>query len=193
MLSEDELTFVTSNKHKAVEVREIFRSHGARCQVHYMKTIEIQSNDIAEIAIFSSFQAYQLLGKPVFVEDAGLFVDALNGFPGPYSSYVYRTLGLETFLKLLNKRRNAFFKSVVCVYGLSRAPVIFSGVVKGRIATEPRGEGGFGYDPVFIPAGSTKTLAEMSVAEKNKWSHRAKAVEKLLRWLYKDRKTFHMR
>lgn len=190
---EDELTFVTSNKHKALEVKEIFRSRGLSCRVHYMKTLEIQSADLAEIAVFSSFQAYQSLGKPVFVEDAGLFVESLHGFPGPYSSYVYQTLGLDNFLKLVDKKRNAFFKSVVCVYGLDIRPVIFSGVVKGRIATEPRGKAGFGYDPVFIPHGSKKTLAEMTVSEKNRWSHRAKAVEKLLRWLYKDRQTSQTR
>ncbi|MCS7136819.1 MAG: non-canonical purine NTP pyrophosphatase, partial [Candidatus Caldarchaeum sp.] len=155
----DRLTFVTSNKHKAEEVAELFRMHGVALNLHFSKTIEIQSENLAEIALFSAIQAFNQLGGPVFVEDAGLFVEELNGFPGPYSSYVYKTLGLEKFLKLIGEDRRAVFRSVICVYGFEDGPRFFVGSVKGRIAWEPRGRHGFGYDPVFIPDGSTKTLA----------------------------------
>lgn len=187
MLSAAKLTFVTSNRHKAEEVKEMFRRHGVRLDVHLAKTVEIQSESLEEIALFSSLQAYASLNKPVFVEDSGLFVEDLKGFPGPYSSYVYAKLGLERFLKLVGKNRKAFFRSVVCVYGIGRNPLLFAGSVSGKIAVEPRGEHGFGYDPIFIPSGSRKTLAEMTVSEKNEFSHRGRAVGKMLRWLYKDR------
>ncbi|MCS6784037.1 MAG: XTP/dITP diphosphatase [Candidatus Caldarchaeum sp.] len=184
----EKLTFVTSNRHKAREIKALFRSQNVKLNIHFAKTMEIQSENLAEIALFSSIDAYNYLRRPVFVEDAGLFVEELNGFPGPYSSYVYSTLGLDGLLRLVGKNRKAVFKSVVCVYGLVDRPLLFTGNVSGVIAPKPRGKHGFGYDPIFIPSGSGKTLAEMSVAEKNRFSHRGRAVRKLLRWLYKDRR-----
>jgi len=119
-----------------------------------------------------------------FVEDAGLFIRALNGFPGPYSSFVYKTIGIRGILKLLNdvSDRTAFFKSVIGLWCNDHIE-IFEGVVEGHITKEPRGAGGFGFDPIFIPKGCKKTFAEMSVDEKNLFSHRAKASEQMIGFL----------
>uniref|UniRef100_A0A7C4I3R6 dITP/XTP pyrophosphatase n=1 Tax=Caldiarchaeum subterraneum TaxID=311458 RepID=A0A7C4I3R6_CALS0 len=186
-MSVDSIIFVTSNPHKAEEVRRIFKKYGLRFKIHSMKTLEVQSTSLAEIACISAAQAYANLEKPLFVEDSGLFIEALQGFPGPYSSYVYKTIGLDGVLKLVGDRREAVFKSVICLYGVEDRPLFFSGESRGRIAEEPRGRHGFGFDPIFIPRGSRKTLAEMSLDEKNRFSHRGRAVEGLVKWIYKDR------
>ncbi len=187
MLTVDNLIFVTSNPHKAEEVRRIFRKHGLKLHIHSMKTLEVQSTSLAEIACLSAAQAYANLGKPLFVEDSGLFIDALRGFPGPYSSYVYSTIGVEGVLKLVGENREAVFKSVICLYGVGDKPLFFTGESRGKIADESRGKRGFGFDPIFIPRGSRKTLAEMSLDEKNRLSHRGRAVEKMVEWIYKVR------
>jgi XTP/dITP diphosphohydrolase len=188
-MSKDRKTvFVTSNRHKAEEVLPIFNSYSIPVDVVYAKTLEIQSESLDEIAVFSAVQAYQFVKKPVFVEDAGLFITGLKGFPGPYSSYVYTTLGLEGVLRLVEGTdRAAVFLSNICYFDPATGPRLFKGVCKGRIAPQPRGSGGFGFDPIFIPEKDTRTFAEMSLEEKNRLSHRGSAVRRLCRWLYKVR------
>jgi len=119
------------------------------------------------------------------VEDAGLFVEALKGFPGPYSAYVYRTLGTRGILKLMEnvEDRAASFRSVVVFSSPEHQPVCFSGEVKGRISMEERGDSGFGFDPIFEPeAGDGRTFAEMTTEEKNRYSHRAEALRRFAKW-----------
>jgi len=185
MLRDSKTVFVTSNKHKAEEVLSIFNLYGLQLEVVYAKTLEIQSDSLDEIAVFSALQAYNSVKKTVFVEDAGLFITGLKGFPGPYSSYVYQTIGLEGVLRLVeDTEREAFFVSEICYYDPATGPRLFKGVCRGRIAPKPRGSNGFGFDPIFIPDGDTKTFAEMSLEEKNRLSHRGSAVRRLCRWLY---------
>ena len=119
------------------------------------------------------------------VEDAGLFIEALKGFPGPYSSYVYKTLGVQGILKLMEgvKRREAYFLSAIAYAEPGLEPKVFLGKVEGFIVPEARGSKGFGFDPIFQPKGSEKTFAEMGVEEKNRFSHRAKALSALAEWL----------
>jgi XTP/dITP diphosphohydrolase len=175
---------VTSNIHKAREFRAIFRSEGMELEFERMRTIEIQSDSLVEIAVFSSLQAYTILGRPLFVEDAGLFIENLDGFPGPYSSYVYKTIGVDGVVRLLEGRdRRATFVSVISYYDGSRGPRIFKGSVRGFIATAPRGRGGFGFDPIFIPEGFDQTFAEMGLKRKIGVSHRARSARSLIRWL----------
>ena len=116
------------------------------------------------------------------LEDAGLFIDALRGFPGVYSKYVFFTIGLPGILQLLQgaENRKAVFRSVYAYSEPGQKPVIVVGECNGTISTEPRGEHGFGYDPLFIPKGAKKTFGEMTIEEKNQYSHRAKALEKLI-------------
>ncbi|MEM2909937.1 MAG: XTP/dITP diphosphatase [Nitrososphaerota archaeon] len=180
------LTFVTTNMGKANEVRSLLRALGIEIDVRAVKLTEIQSDSLEEISMRSCEEAYGVLGEPVFVEDAGLFIERLNGFPGPYSSYVYRTIGNAGILKLMagEENRVAYFKSCIA-YKLSGKPVkMFSGVCVGRISHEPRGSGGFGFDPIFMPEeGDGRTFAEMEIEEKNAISHRGKAVRAFAEWL----------
>lgn len=188
-MSNPKPTFVTSNKGKAREVGLIFRKHKLGLKVFYAETLEIQSGSLLEISVLRALQAHKMVGGPVFVEDSGLFIQSLKGFPGPFSSYVYRTLGVEGVLRVLgDKDRKAVFKSVVCYFDGLREMKTFEGNCQGKIAAKPAGKGGFGFDPVFIPAGQKKTFAEMSVEEKNRLSHRSQSVSSLCRWLYKVRR-----
>ncbi len=171
--------FVTSNKHKFDEVAVIAKKHGICLEMLPGKKIEIQSSNLMDIAFYSALENYKEFRKPILVEDAGLFIEALNGFPGPYSSYVYETIGVKGILKLMEgiENRRAYFASAVV---LIHEPYLIKCEerVYGYILSESRGTGGFGFDPIFVPEGDTRTFAEMSIDEKNKYSHRAKAVSK---------------
>jgi XTP/dITP diphosphohydrolase len=121
------------------------------------------------------------------VEDAGLFVDALKGFPGPYAAYVYKTISNPGLLKLMEnvKDRKATFRSVMAYYDGQSEPVCFEGEASGRIAYDEiwgNLKTGFGFDPIFQPEGSKKTFAEMTIEEKNGFSHRANAIRKFAEW-----------
>ncbi len=178
--------FVTGNKHKYLEVKPIAEKYGFELVQRSHGKLEIQSDNLLEIARYAALSVYRELGEPLLVEDAGLFIDALNGFPGPYSSYVYKTIGINGLLKLMESignRRACFRSATVLLY----EPFILTayGEVCGTITLKPRGKKGFGFDPIFIPNGSLKTFAEMSVEEKNKYSHRARSVEKVFSRLNK--------
>ena len=179
------LFFLTDNKHKVLEVSEVARKYNICIEQEHASKLEIQSMDLAEIAWYAAVNYYLHYRKPVLVEDAGLFIKSLNGFPGPYSSYVFKTIGFNGILRLMEgvDDREAYFESVaVIVY--EPYIIIERARVYGEISREPRGEKGFGFDPIFIPRGEKRTFAEMNIAEKNVYSHRAKAVsrafEKLL-------------
>jgi XTP/dITP diphosphohydrolase len=156
-----------------------------------VKAMEIQSDNPEEIAKASAKHAFGKCHLPIIVEDAGLFIEALNGFPGPYASFVYRTIGNEGLLKLMEnvENRRAKFRSVVAYQSTElKAPICFEGEVIGEITTEIRkGKSGFGFDPIFKPANSDKTFSEMDIAEKNKHSHRAKAIRKFAEWYKRER------
>jgi len=148
--------------------------------------MEIQSDSLQAIASFAAVRACQTAGHPVVAEDAGFFVHALGGFPGAYSSYVHRTLGTAGILRLLQgtKDRDASFQAAVAYCKPRGRPMCFRGIVKGKVTRQARGTQGFGFDPIFEPSeGDGRTFAQMSVAEKNRFSHRAKAFTGLFAWL----------
>jgi XTP/dITP diphosphohydrolase len=120
--------------------------------------------------------------KAFIIEDAGLFIESLQGFPGVYSKYVFVTIGLAGILKLLKgeQNRGAVFQSVYAYCEPERKPVIVKGVCPGSISHKQRGTYGFGFDPIFIPKNEQKTFGEMTLEEKNRFSHRANALEKLI-------------
>lgn len=174
----------TRNKNKYREARTILSSMGISLKLLDVDRVEIQADDPAEIAIYS-LKNIESGSRPIAVEDAGLFIDGLNGFPGAYSSYILKTIGLEGVLKLMEKMedRDAKFKSAVA-YKFRDRLECFIGFVEGKIATEIRGSQGFGYDPIFIPReGDGRTFGEMDLEEKNTLSHRARAFRKLGEWL----------
>ena len=136
---------------------------------------EIRSDSLEEIARDAAEAAHKACGKPVFVEDTGLFIDSLNGFPGTYSAWALKKLGIDGILKLLKgKDRNAYFEACIAYHDGERVSVFF-GRCEGTIAEEPSGDSGFGYDPIFIPAGHSQTFAQ-SIGLKKDISHRYKSV-----------------
>jgi XTP/dITP diphosphohydrolase len=177
--------FATGNLHKFEEIQLILREFGVTTAILNVKSLEIQSDDLEEIARTSVLHVVAAQRLPVIVEDAGLFIGVLKGFPGPYSSYVYRTIGLKGILRLLEKEddRNAVFRSVIAFCRPGETPKSFTGIVRGSISTIERGTHGFGFDPIFIPLDCDgRTFAEMATIEKNLYSHRAQAARKFAEW-----------
>lgn len=177
---------VTGNFHKFDECRGVLAEYKlATAMLRKVGLAEIQDDHIENIARVSVLDAAKKFNLPIVVEDAGLFVEALKDFPGPYSSYVYRTIGNEGILKLMKRTPNRYvcFKSVVAFLSPEQSePVCFSGKVEGELAREKRGDYGFGFDPIFKPSGHKKTFAEMTLKEKNQYSHRAAAFRKFAEW-----------
>ncbi len=179
------LRFVTGNPGKAREAQAYLAEHTEVEQVEY-DYVEIQSDTLEGVAIRGAQDAFaELPGEePVLVDDAGLFVDALDGFPGPYSAYVENTVGIERLWQLVEPEdtRRARFRTVLAYTDGERTKT-FTSEVAGTIVP-PRGDGGFGYDPIFEYNG--QTLAEMSTEEKNAISHRGRALAAFADW-YADR------
>lgn len=180
--------FATGNINKFNEARNILSPYGISVGMLRLKGDEIQSDSLKQIAQTSAINAFKHCGLPIFVEDAGLFIDALSGFPGPYAAYVYKTIHNSGILKLMEnvKNRNAKFQSVIayCDETLCE-PQCFDGKSKGEITLterKPRGKTAFGFDPIFEPEGSNRSFAEMTIEEKNGFSHRAMAIRKFAEW-----------
>jgi XTP/dITP diphosphohydrolase len=176
----------TSNIHKFNEVRNLLGQQNiGTAMLPKIDPVEIQDEHLENIAAASAKDAVKKSNLPVVVEDAGLFVDTLQGFPGPYSSYVLRTIGNAGILKLMEcaTNRSAYFKSsVVFVNPDTDDQRQFTGKVSGEIAAKEKGAQGFGFDPIFLPRTSSKTFAEMTTDEKNRISHRASAFRKFAKW-----------
>ena len=179
------VNFVTSNVHKFEEAKNALANFGIPIAKLAVEAVEIQDDHLENIAKYSVLDAVKNCGLPVFVEDAGLVIESLKGFPGPYSRFVFETVGVKGVLKLMEgvKNRDAYFKSVICFGGPDAEPTCFVGKVDGKICSELRGSDGFGYDPIFVPSdGDGRTFAEMSLTEKNSFSHRAKALKQFAEW-----------
>ncbi len=178
--------FVTGNIHKFQEARRVLAEYHISTAMLNLDAVEIQDDSLENIARASAADASQTSSLPVFVEDAGLFINALNGFPGPYSSYAHRTLGTKGILRLIGneKNREAYFLSAVAFSDPEHyESKIFMGKVEGRITHIERGNQGFGFDPIFEPlSGSGRTFAEITALEKNRYSHRAQAMRKFAKW-----------
>lgn len=185
----NKLIFATNNLNKVIEVRSLLRDNFEILSLSEAGIdIDIPEpfDTLEKNAVEKSKVIYELKGVSCFAEDTGLEVEALNGEPGVKSA---RYAGNErSFEDNINKllynlnevtNRSARFRTVICLT-VNGKHNIFEGECRGTIITERRGSRGFGYDPVFIPEGATKTFAEMSLQEKNIFSHRKKAVEKLI-------------
>jgi len=211
------LNFVTTNPGKVREATAYLDDEVVQFDFDYP---EVQSDDLGTVAAHGAREAYRATDGPVIVDDAGLFIDAFDGFPGPYSSYVEDRVGIERVWRLTEPEddHGAAFKAVIAYcdgeeFGATPNPVdrekrrgqdlgvderggattdeqveggddvlpvkLFEGRVPGEIVA-PRGEGGFGYDPIFEHDGTT--FAEMSTDEKNAISHRGRALAKFAEW-----------
>ena len=187
-----QLVFATNNKHK---LEEVAAKLGGRIKLLTLNDIgchdDIEETGLtfSENASVKSRYVYEKYGLNCFGDDSGLEVDALNGEPGVYSARYAGEHGnhganIDKLLKNLEgiSNRKARFVTVISLVW-EGVEYFFEGTVEGYIRQEQAGTGGFGYDPVFEPAGFDITFAEMSLAEKNQLSHRAKAVEKLVEFL----------
>ncbi|MBN2066450.1 MAG: XTP/dITP diphosphatase [Candidatus Thermoplasmatota archaeon] len=184
------LYFITSNKGKLTEAQERFASVGIDVVQKDIGYPELQAATLEEVAQFGVDHVRQQVNHPFILEDAGIFIDALHGFPGVYSSYVYHTLGLQGILRLLQgvptAKRGATFRSVFAYTEPHAQPRLFIGECQGTVSLGEQGTQGFGYDPVFIPQGDTRTFAQMGTKEKNQFSHRGRSLEKLLDFFKKQ-------
>lgn len=188
------LIFASNNQHKVDEIRSVLPSHFA---IKSLKEagigIDIAEpyDKIEENAHEKARVIYKMTGTDCFAEDTGLFIDALNGEPGVRSA---RYAGEEKSDKAnvdkvlskmgTSKNRKAFFKTVICAI-INGENHFFEGICTGEIAWHRSGDEGFGYDPIFRPEGSLKTFAEMKMDEKNKYSHRQKAMNQFIDYLKK--------
>lgn len=175
-----EIYFATGNQNKFQEAKDILKIPELK---HFLfKHVEIRSDSIEEISKDAVSHAYDQLKKPVFVEDTGLFIDSLNGFPGTYSAWALKKIGVDGILRLLEgKERKASFQTVIAYHDGEKIHS-FHGRCDGQISTEIKGDSGFGYDPIFIPAGHSTTFAQ-NIALKSKLSHRYNSLLKMLEYL----------
>jgi len=186
------VVFATSNRGKLEEARAILAPFGISVEGYDGKGIEIQADTTGEVASYASRWAAKAAGRAVLVEDAGLYVESLNGFPGPYSAYAFKTIGVAGIIALLRpapRRRTAKFVSSLAYCEPLGEPVLFEGSAFGAIATRPKGTNGFGFDPIFVPHGGRKTFGELTIDEKSAVSHRADSMKKFAEWyLSRDRR-----
>lgn len=171
------MIFVTSNPHKFDEARKII----PWLERYSMELIEPQDS-IELVAMHKAIYAYSKIRKPLIVEDTGLFLDALDGFPGEYSVWLYKKIGCKGILDLLRDRenRNGVMRTEIAYIDNSGIR-LFEGKLMVRIADKERGHG-FGFDPILIPSGYDFTLAE-NPDFKFQHSHRALAFKNLKRFL----------
>ncbi len=188
MARPDSITFVTGNPGKVEEMRAVLDPLGIAVIQDSRGYPEIQHDELRGVA--EAGAGYLLatgLEAPFILEDAGLFVSALEGFPGVYSSYVFKTIGNQGILRLLQdvekEVRTATFRANLLYIDEQGVPHHFEGSVKGTIADKAAGKGGFGYDPIFIPDGEARTFAELGADEKNEISHRGQAARAFAEWV----------
>lgn len=182
------INFITFNPGKVKEFMQIL---GPVIKVNHINISypELRSDDPKEIAGMSAEMLANKLKKPVVVEDSGLFIRALNDFPGTCSAYIHKRIGLKGILKLMEnaKDRTCFYRSAVAYCEPNKKPISFLGEEKGKIAEKIRGSFGFGHDPIFIPEGNNKTYGEMQNCMEIK-QFRRKAVLKLKNYLVKKKR-----
>ncbi len=181
------INFATSNKNKVKEFKQILEPE---IKVNHINISypELRSDDPQEIAKHSAETLANKLKKPVVVEDSGLFIKALNDFPGTCSAYIHKRIGLKGIIKLMQgiKNRKCTYKSAVAYCKSRKKPISFLGEEKGYVANSVRGTYGFGHDPIFVPEGSNKTYGEMKNCEEIK-KFRRRAVLKLRKYLLKKK------
>ena len=190
-----ELYFVSNNLHKYSEIKSMSNDKIIGLDLKFCKQdiIEIQNEKIEKIAIEKAKSAYNIVKKPIIIEDDGLFIKSLNGFPGQYSKFILKSIGNIGIIRLLkgSSDRSAYFKSIF-VYNDGIIIKVFYGKIIGKISSTIT-EGGWGYDPIFIPLNRNNkkgiTFAKLSQTnKKNELSHRRIAFYKLIKWFNQNNK-----
>ena len=189
-----EILFFSNNKNKVFEIKKIFKKN--KVKLLSLSDVNIDDQPIEsgktfeENAKIKSDYGFNKTGIPCFADDSGICIDALNFKPGVYSKRYIESFNnrKDCFKYIINKtkktnRCGAYFKTSICFTTDNKHNIIFEGMVKGNITNIPSKDNGFGYDPIFKPVGFMKTFAEMTLSEKNKVSHRAIAINKLIDFL----------
>ncbi len=174
------LTFVTTNDGKFREFSASLQDSGVELVRRSQEYPEIQTDTLEKVVRFGLDWLREKVPGNYVIDDSGLFIDRLRGFPGVYSAYVLKTIGLDGVLGLMKGQedRAAEFATTIGLFNDGDVH-IFTGRCRGKIITSPEGTGGFGYDPIFVPDGDLRTFAGMTVVEKNSVSHRGKALKML--------------
>ena len=180
------IIFASTNEGKFKETLLYLSNFDIELEFIRFKSTEIQSDILEDIALEKSKVAYEKIDRPLIVEDTGLFITSLNGFPGPYSSYVFQTIGNSGILDLLSNKTNRFalFRTVIA-YNDGNANMTFTGETRGAISTHIT-EGGWGYDPIFTPEGSSLTYGQQGITNKISISHRTHALNHFAEWYCKN-------
>lgn len=190
-----ELVVASTNRHKVQEIRNILSPH--KITVYGLKDLNIDERDVIEDGkcyqdnAFIKANAYSNdINKPIIADDSGIEIDALGGKPGLLSARFAEEMGghdkaIEYIISKVKETgiNTARFVCCIVLVNEENKPLVFEAKVEGKINLEAKGKAGFGYDPIFIPDGLDKTYAELSEQEKNKLSHRARALGKLLLYL----------
>lgn len=183
------IVLATKNEHKIKEIKDILTANIHFKTLSDYMNIDIQEKGktLLENSLVKAAYTFKVSNLPSLADDSGLFVEALNGEPGIYSSR-YGKNDRERIARVLKnlqtkKNRKAIFKAVFVYYYAPNRYEVFKGECRGEIAIEPRGTDGFGYDPIFMPKGHKKTFAELGYEVKNRISHRSRALAKFKEYL----------
>ncbi len=172
-----EINFITQNRGKVAELQDTAKQFELKINHINASYPELQADTLEDVVRYGLTYCKDTFPAPFIIEDSGLFINSLHGFPGPFSSYVYRTIGPRGLVKLVGEGVPARFESLIGSYYHDFK--LFRGHLEGRIVTS-RGHGGFGFDPIFEYEG--RTFGEMMINEKNAISHRSKAAELFVKW-----------
>jgi XTP/dITP diphosphohydrolase len=169
--------FVTGNKGKMNEVAALFSQKGHAVEQLDEDCPEMQADTLEEVVEAALAWLWERHRASMMIDDSGLFVKNLKGFPGVYSAYAYKTLGCPGLIKLMNgvNDRAAEFRCCAGFVDSGGNITMRTGACPGQLIGDMRGSGGFGFDPIFMPEGYYKTFAELPLDEKNRISHRGKA------------------
>jgi XTP/dITP diphosphohydrolase len=173
----DRISLITGNEGKAREYATLL---GIEVSAVKEDLIEIQSLDVVDVVTRKVQDAWSKVHSPVLVDDTGLTLNAWNGLPGALVAWFLNSVGPQGILDMAaGVTDRAATVTTALGYADANGVRVFTGTLQGRLTTERRGDGGFGYDSIFVPAGGDLTFAEMSSEEKNQISHRRLAVEEL--------------
>ncbi len=185
----NKIIFITSNLHKLKEAKNVLSPLGFEVINERLELIEPNDLTQEEIVIYKAKQAYEILKKPLIVDDSGIYFESFNDFPGIFTKMIIKTLKYSGIKDLLiNRSRKAFFKTMLC-YIDNKGFKVFSGIANGEISIEKKGEldkdlpNPFSY--IFIPEGLKITMDKLTDEELKQVSHRAKAFKKLAEYLIK--------
>jgi len=178
------ICLITGNAGKAREFSELL---GFDIEHQKLDLTEVQALDVSDVAGAKAQEAFNILNRPVMVDDTGFSVHAWNGLPGAFIAWFLKTVDTGGLLKMAASLEDRGVDVTTAIgYADSSGVRVFTGTVTGTLPIEERGTEGFGYDPIFVPEGYDKTFAEMTADEKNAISMRRRAVDEMKRDLRLD-------